>query len=73
MRWLRIGAADVEFFHFKSAVVFDDGVKDLLHDVGIDEVSLGFNHFMEQIVTLNRRTHEGAILYRSNMGDSSLR
>ena len=43
---LGVGAADAELFDFKPAVVFDHRVEDLLHDVRIDQVALGFDDFL---------------------------
>ena len=47
MRRLAVGAADAELLHFETAVVFDHRVEDLLHDVRVDQVAFGLDHFLE--------------------------
>jgi hypothetical protein len=37
----------VEVLDFKTAVELNDGVEDLLHDVGVDEVTFRFDDFLE--------------------------
>ena len=44
-----VGLADAELFHFKAAVRFDDFVEDLLHDVRIDQMALGFHDFLMHV------------------------
>ena len=43
---LGVGAPDAKLLHFKTAVVFDHGVEDLLHHVRIDQVALGLDDFL---------------------------
>ena len=42
-----VGASDAELFHFEAAVMLHDLVEDALHDVGIDQVAFGFDHFLK--------------------------
>ena len=46
MRRLAVGAADAELLDFEAAAELDDRVEDLLHDVGVDQVALRFDHFL---------------------------
>ncbi len=36
-----------ELFHFEAAAVLHDLIEDVLHDVGVDQVAFGFDHFLE--------------------------
>ena len=45
---LAVGAADAKLLHFEAAAELDDGVEDLLHDVGIDEVPLGLHALLQR-------------------------
>ena len=47
IRRLGIGEADPELLHLESAAVLHDLVEDVLHDMGVDQVALGFDHFVE--------------------------
>src|ERR1035441_8453658 len=42
-----IGLADAELLHFETAVVLHDLVEDVLHDVGVDQMAFGFDHFLK--------------------------
>jgi len=44
---LAVGAANAELLDFEAAVVFDDLVEDLLHDVRVDQVALGLDYFLK--------------------------
>ncbi len=43
---LGVGAADGKPLDFKTAVEFDHGIEDLLHQVRIDQVAFGFDDFL---------------------------
>ena len=45
---LRVGAPDAELLDLEPALVFHDLVEDLLHDVGVDQMSFRFHHFVER-------------------------
>ena len=45
---LAVGASDAELLHFEAAVVLDHLIEDVLHDVGVDQVAFGFDHFLER-------------------------
>jgi hypothetical protein len=42
-----VGPADAELFHLEPAVILHDLVKDVFHDVGVDQVAFGFDHFLK--------------------------
>src|ERR1700690_2081899 len=42
-----IGASDAELLDFEAAVEFDDLIEDELHDMGVDEMSLGLHDFLK--------------------------
>ena len=42
-----IGAANTELLNLEAAPELDHGVEDLLHDVGVDEMSLGFHALLQ--------------------------
>ena len=42
-----VGSPDAELLHFEPAVMLHDLVEDVLHDVGIDQVAFGFDHFLD--------------------------
>jgi len=44
---LAIGAPDAKLLHFEPAALRDDLVEDVFHDMGIDEVAFGFDHFLK--------------------------
>jgi hypothetical protein len=44
---LAVGPADAELLHFEPAVVLHDLVEDVLHDVGVDQMAFGFDHFLK--------------------------
>ncbi len=44
---IAIGASNAELLHFEAATVFHDLVEDVLHDVGVDQVAFGFDHFLK--------------------------
>ena len=41
----------VKLLYFEAALKLDDGVEDALHDVGVDEVAVGFDNFRRGAVT----------------------
>ena len=43
----RVGAADAELLHFEPAVILHDLIEDVLHDMGVDQVAFGFDHFLK--------------------------
>jgi hypothetical protein len=47
-RRVGVGATDVEVLYFKTAVELNDGVEDLLHDVGVDEMAFCFDDFLQR-------------------------
>ena len=49
MRRLKICASDLEFLDFESALVFDHGIENTLHDVRVDQVSLGLDNFLHGV------------------------
>ena len=46
-----VGAADAKLLDFEAAAEFDHRVEDLLHDVRVDQMALGFDNFW------NRKLH----------------
>jgi hypothetical protein len=46
MGCLGVGAADAELFDLETPVAFDHGVEDALHQMGVNEVALGFDNFL---------------------------
>ena len=44
---IAVGAADAKLLHFEAAVEFDHLVEDLLHHVGVDQVALGLDEFLQ--------------------------
>ena len=44
---IRVGLADVEALDFEAAVVFNDRIEDLLHDMGVNQVALGLDDLLE--------------------------
>ena len=49
---LAVGAADAELLHFEAALVLDDRVEDLLHDVRVDQVAFGLDDFAQGVSVL---------------------
>ena len=42
-----IRASDAELLHFEAAVILHDLVEDVLHNVRVDQVAFGFDHFLD--------------------------
>ena len=57
--WIAVGAADMEMLHLEAAFVLNNGVEDLLHDVGVNQVAFRFHHLLEGHCN-GIRTHEDA-------------
>ena len=47
IRGFAVGAADAELLHFEAAAILHDLIEDVLHDMGVDQVAFGFDHFLE--------------------------
>ena len=64
MRRFAIGPSDLEDFHFEAALVLDDGVEDPLHNVAVDQVSLGFDGFLKHAYLQDNGFMPEAIVWR---------
>jgi hypothetical protein len=51
MRCVAVGTADLKFLYLKAALKLDDTVEYPLHNVRVDEVTLGLHHFGDAAVT----------------------
>src|SRR6516225_11276897 len=47
IRGFAIGAPDAELLHFEAGTVFHHFVKDILHNVGINQVAFRLNDFLK--------------------------